>query len=107
MYGHERSLVNELADKPFALIGVNTDSSLEKFQGAVKENDLNWRSFYDGNPGGKIVVDYAIESFPTIILIDENGVVQSFNPGRSEKTVEARVKIIDAKIKEMLNKLEP
>ena len=80
MYGHERSLVNELADKPFALIGVNTDSSLEKFQGAVKENDLNWRSFYDGNPGGKIVVDYAIESFPTIILIDENGVVQSFNP---------------------------
>ena len=100
MYGHERSLVKELADKPFALLGVNTDSSLDTFRNAVKDNNLNWRSFYDGKPGGKIVSDYAIRGFPTIMLIDENGVIQHINPGRTEDT-------LDATIKEMLSKLQP
>ena len=37
MYPHERSLVKQLADKPFALIGVNSDSDLEKIRETVKE----------------------------------------------------------------------
>ena len=38
MYPHERSLVIEMKDKPFALIGVNSDS-LERAKKAVKENE--------------------------------------------------------------------
>ena len=99
MYGHERSLVKKLADKPFALLGVNTDPNLKVFQTAVKENNLNWRSFYDGR-GGPIVSNYSITGFPTIMLIDENGVIQHINPGRTEST-------LDATIEDMLSKLEP
>lgn len=97
MYEHERSLVKELADKPFALLGVNTDSSLEVFQNAVKKNNLNWRSFYDADKS--ICKSYGIQSFPTIMLINEEGVVVSTSPGRGP--------IIDEKIKALINKMQP
>ena len=49
MYPHERSLVIEMKDK-LALIGVNSDS-LERAKKAVKENELNWRSFQNQPEG--------------------------------------------------------
>jgi hypothetical protein len=75
MYGHERSLVKNHSGKPFALIGVNTDDSLEIFRSAVEDNELNWRSFYDGR-SGRIVGQYNIEGFPTVFLIDHKGVIR-------------------------------
>ena len=97
MYDHERSLVKELADKPFALIGVNTDRDLETFKNAVKDNNLNWRSFYDGSKD--ITKSYSIRAFPTIMLIDAEGVIVSTNPGRGE--------VLDEKIKALLGAMEP
>jgi len=44
MYPHERSLVDELKDQPFALVGVNSDK-LDRAKKAVIENKLVWRSF--------------------------------------------------------------
>ncbi len=35
MYPHERSLVEEMKDKPFALIGVNSDKELARAKKAV------------------------------------------------------------------------
>lgn len=97
MYDHERSLVKELADKPFALIGVNTDDSLETFQKAVKKNNLNWRSFYDSDQS--ICKSYSIRAFPTIMLINAEGVIVSTNPGRGSD--------LDAKIKALIGALQP
>ena len=37
MYPHERSLVKKLADKPFALVGVNSDPDLEKLKGQLEK----------------------------------------------------------------------
>ncbi|MFT7537813.1 MAG: hypothetical protein ACI85K_003774, partial [Hyphomicrobiaceae bacterium] len=54
MYPHERSLVEEMKDKPFALIGVNSDSSVEKAKAAIAKNSLNWRSFQNKGNGGEI-----------------------------------------------------
>lgn len=79
MYDHERSLVQEYAGRPFALVGVNTDESLDEIRSVVREKNLIWRSFQD--PGGeRISRQYRIEFFPTIILIDHNGVIRSINP---------------------------
>ena len=97
MYDHERSLVKELADKPFALLGVNTDRTLETFQNAVKDNNLNWRSFYDGKR--EISKSYGIRGFPTIMLIDADGVVVANSVGA--------MKDLDAKIKALLGAMEP
>ncbi len=78
MYDHERSLVTELSGKPFALVGVNTDDDLDTIRKVVAEKNLIWRSFYDGQ--GAISQSYGINAFPTVILIDDLGVIRSINP---------------------------
>ena len=71
MYPHERSLVIEMKDKPFALIGVNSDS-LERAKKAVEENELNWRSFQNQpeGKGSKISDAWYIRGWPTIVVLD-------------------------------------
>ena len=75
MYPHERSLVKQLADKPFALIGVNSDSDREKLKEVMKAKDITWRSFWNGPKGtsGPISVKWAVRGWPTIYIIDAEG----------------------------------
>jgi hypothetical protein len=87
MYDHERSLVTELAGKPFALIGVNTDDDLETIRKVVKEKNLNWRSFYDGGDGS-ISRQYKIQAFPTVMLLDHKGVIREINPGDLDSSID-------------------
>jgi hypothetical protein len=78
MYDHERSLVQRLADKPFALIGVNTDGNRESIKKIVKDKKLTWRSFWNGPGGtnGPITRQYGIQFFPTIYVLDHKGVIR-------------------------------
>ena len=52
MYPHERSLVKKLANKPFAIIGVNSDPDRELLKSRIKDEDITWRSFWCGPGGG-------------------------------------------------------
>ncbi len=79
MYPHERSLVKQLADKPFALIGVNSDSNLEKTREVVKEKNLTWRSFQNIQNYGKISDNWGITGWPTIFVLDEEGRIRYIN----------------------------
>jgi hypothetical protein len=74
MYPHERSLVKEMEGKPFALIGVNSDS-LEKARKAVAEKDLNWRSFQNQPEGAEVSISttWAVRGWPTIVILDHEG----------------------------------
>ncbi len=79
MYPHERSLVEKMKGKPFALIGVNSDSK-EKVQAAIKRENITWRSFWDGgNTGGPIAAQYGVRSWPTIYVIDHEGIIRYKN----------------------------
>ncbi|MBL8753562.1 MAG: hypothetical protein JNK15_09695 [Planctomycetes bacterium] len=72
MYPHERSLVEEMKDKPFALVGVNSDPDIARAKKAIAENKLNWRSFTAGPQGtrGPIPKAWAIKGWPTIVVLD-------------------------------------
>ena len=72
MYPHERSLVEELKDKPFALVGVNSDS-LDKAKAAVEKNKLNWRSFQNEPEGAEQPISsrWAVKGWPTIVVLDQ------------------------------------
>ena len=63
MYPHERSLVEEMKDKPFALVGVNSDRTIEAAKAAIEKNKLNWRSFQNQEEGRpeKISADWAVK----------------------------------------------
>lgn len=81
MYPHERSLVKRLADKPFALLGVNSDSDLDQLKRRVKEENISWRSFWNGPEGtrGPISTKWNVRGWPTIYVIDHKGVIRYKN----------------------------
>lgn len=81
MYPHERSLVKKLADKPFALIGVNSDSDLESIRKITKEKNISWRSFWNGEKGtdGPISNKWNVSGWPTIYVLDAEGKIRYRN----------------------------
>ena len=86
MYSHERSLVKQLADKPFAIVGVNSDKNREKICSVVNEKNISWRSFWNGSegPGGHISTKWNVSSWPTTYLLDADGKIR-FKNLRGEK----------------------
>src|SRR4051794_32005097 len=76
MYPHERSLVKRLEGKPFALIGVNSDDDRDTVKQAIADENLTWRSFFDGGTGGPIARAWGVRGWPTIVVIDAKGVIR-------------------------------
>ena len=95
MIPHERSLVKQLSDKPFALIGVNSDGEIEDARKAVEELKINWRSFWNGENGtfGPIAVKWNIDSWPTTYLIDAKGIIR-YKDERGEELDKAIEKLM-------------
>ncbi len=87
MYPHERSLVEEMKNKPFALIGVNSDD-LPRAKKAVEENGLNWRSFQNQPEGAErpISEDWAVQGWPTIVVLDADMVIHYRGHNGNEAT---------------------
>src|SRR5437588_3453043 len=78
MYPHERSLVKRLEGKPFALIGVNSDTDKEKLKKRMAAEQITWRSFWNGPKGtdGPISRAWNVRGWPTIYVLDHNGVIR-------------------------------
>ena len=96
MYPHERSLVNEMKNQPFALIGVNSDS-LDRAKKAVEENSLNWRSFQN-QPGWddpKISDEWQVRGWPTIVVLDAERKVH-YRGHDGEAATEVAKKLVSA-----------
>ena len=56
----------------FEILGIDCNDTEEKWQDAVKKYELPWKHVY--NPrDSKVLTDYAIEGFPTKIIIDPQG----------------------------------
>ncbi len=89
MYPHERSLVKKLADKPFALIGVNSDADKEKLRPRMEEENITWRSFWNGPKGtsGPISEAWDVMGWPTIYILDGKGIIRERNKRNEEMEV--------------------
>ena len=73
---HERSLVKNLKDKPFALIGVHLDYSGDDarvVKRVMTKEQLNWRSFVDR---GAIAGKWKPAGTPSFYIIDSKGVIR-------------------------------
>ena len=78
MYPHERSLVKKMEGKPFALVGVNSDTEKAALKKAMEKENITWRSFFDGGKiGGPIATRWAVQGWPTLYLIDHKGVIRN------------------------------
>ena len=78
MFPHERSLVKKLESKPFALVGVNSDTDLSALKKVLEEEKITWRSFWNGKDGtgGPISKEWNVSGWPTLYLIDHKGVIR-------------------------------
>ncbi len=77
MYEHERSLVKRLEGKPFALIGVNSDTNRKELKVVLKKEKITWRSFWNGgSTSGPISKQWKVNGWPSIWVIDAKGVIR-------------------------------
>ncbi len=77
MYPHERSLVKDLANEPFAIIGVNSDQDKARLKERMAEENITWRSFWDGgSTNGPIATKWNVKGWPTTYVIDHEGVIR-------------------------------
>jgi peroxiredoxin len=101
MYPHERSLVKRLEARPFALLGVNSDSSKEELKNAIEKEKMTWRSFFDGpGTGGPIATKWKVQGWPTLYVIDHNGIIRHKWEGSPGD------KVMDESIDKLLDKVD-
>ena len=80
MYPHERSLVSRLEGEAFALVGVNSDGDKTRLKERMEEESITWRSFWDGgSTNGPIASAWNVSGWPTIYVLDHNGVIRFKN----------------------------
>jgi peroxiredoxin len=93
MYPHERSLVAKHKNDPFVILGVNSDDTPEKLRDAMQRNQITWPSFFDGgSTSGPIATRWGVRGWPTIYLIDKQGVLHSAS--RGDKELEAQIETL-------------
>jgi len=98
MYPHERSLVKRLADKPFALVGVNSDRNRDDLKKVMEKENITWRSWWDGgSTNGPIAKKWNVHGWPTIYVLDHKGVIRFKN---------VREKAMDKAVDQLVKELE-
>src|SRR5436305_9717368 len=97
MYPHERSLVKDLANKPFAILGINSDPDREKLKTTLKEEEITWRSWWDIDTSGVIATKWNVHGWPTIYVLDAKGVIRYKN---------VRGDALEAAIQKLLKEME-
>jgi thiol-disulfide isomerase/thioredoxin len=98
MFPQERELVKTYRDKPFVILGVNSDPRA-RLKKAQKEKNLVWRSFWDGGTSnGPIAQVYRVTEWPTIYVIDHKGKIRY----KGEGIRGSRVKWLEPAVKKLL-----
>jgi hypothetical protein len=77
MYPHERSLVKAMENKPFALLGINSDGSKDALKEVLEKEKMTWRSWWDGgSTRGPIATKWNVHGWPTMYVVDNKGVIR-------------------------------
>lgn len=72
--------MKQLADKPFVLLGVNSDEDREALKRTMLEEQITWLSWWDeGNIEGPIHTTWQIQERPAIHILDGKGVIRYKN----------------------------
>jgi len=68
--------VTQLADQPFVLIGVNSDEDREATRARITEENLPWRSFWNGGTEGGIPADWNVRVWGVTYILDASGIIR-------------------------------
>ena len=76
MLPHERSLTKILADKPFTIVGINSDRKPNITETVCEPKNLTWPCFTDFQDDKRISDDWEVRGWPTTYLIDKDGIIR-------------------------------
>jgi peroxiredoxin len=98
MYPKLRSLVERMKDKPFVLLGINSDDERPVLNDLRDKGEITWRFWCDGPyTEGPIVQQWNIRGFPTTYVLDAKGVIRhkGVTGEELERAVESLLKEVD------------
>lgn len=79
-YPYQRLMLELYKDKPFAIVGINSDPKLEVAKKGKIDSHLPYRAFWDGNQEknteGPIARSWGVTGWPAIYLLDKKGVIR-------------------------------
>ena len=87
-YPYQRAMLDLFDEEDAVLLGVNSDALLETAVEAKKEERLDFRTWWDGHgqpdaevaaTEGPIATEWNVSGWPTIYVIDEEGVIRHVN----------------------------
>ncbi len=91
-YPYQRLMLELYKDRPFAILGVNSDEKLETARQGKIDNRLPGRSWWDGHEKestkGPIATAWGVTGWPTIYVIDAKGTIR-FAGVRHEDSLKA------------------
>jgi len=99
MAPRERALADRHRDRPFVLLGVNGDEDPGSKRRAIERRGLTWRSWADGGPGGPISAAWHVRSWPTVYVVDPEGLIV-YKGGRDADALE---RAVDAAMADLAN----
>ena len=79
-----RELQKKYAGKGFELVGVSSDDDEDVWRTFVQAQKMNWTEYIDLS--GEVLQAFKIESFPTYIVLDKDGVMRFRQSGFGEGT---------------------
>ena len=87
-----KEVVEHYQGKPVAVLGMNTDREEKAARFVVDKLKLNYATLKaEGLP-----TKYGVQGFPTLVIIDQKGIVRGFHVGYSPALREELIKKIDA-----------
>jgi thiol-disulfide isomerase/thioredoxin len=79
-----RGLQKKYAGKGFLIVGISSDDDEEVWRTFIQAQQMNWSEYIDLS--GNVQQAFKIESFPTYIVLDKDGVIRYRQSGFGEAT---------------------
>ncbi len=77
----EVALAKKMSDQPFVFLGVNGDQDRAAAKAAVEKEGIPWQSIWNGGAIGSFTEAWNIEAWPTIYVIDHQGIIRGKQNG--------------------------
>ena len=94
-YPHQRKMLEDLSEEPFAIVAVNSDKDPVEAKQAKVDNDLPYPAWFDGGgTKGPIATRWGVTGWPTVYILDHQGAIR-FVGRRHEDTQVAVQYLLD------------
>ena len=92
-----QSLNRKYTTHPFELVGVSSDNDEAAWKSFIATNRMDWREYLDLS--GEVQLQFDIDSFPTYIVLDKEGVILFRQSGIGASTERELEAVIDKALK--------